>query len=173
MDHAAVHLNRRLTVKHIVQHARRQRRARPCPAGERNACAAFPDAHARMAAVTHLDELCIDLMRKRRVMLKLGTELFQRKAVCIIHKDHAVRVAHRDTGHRVFLARDHDGLCHNVLRTEARHGDTRPLKHGNAHIHSDRRHGAVLHNDARHHRPRQCLDGELVLRHVPLFIEPA
>ena len=126
-----------------------------------------------MAAVTHLDELRIDLMRKRRVMLKLGTELFQRKAVCIIHKDHAVRVAHRDTGHRVFLARDRDGLCHNVLRTEARHGDTRPLKHGNAHIHSDRRHGAVLHNDVRHHRPRQCLDGELVLRHVPLFIEPA
>ena len=107
------------------------------------------------------------------MMLKLRTELFQREPLRIVHKDHAVRIAHRDAGHRVFLVGDCDGLRHNALRVEACHGDTLPLEHGNAHVHSDRRHRTILHNDARHHRPRQRLDGELFLRHVSLFVEPA
>ena len=94
MDHAAVDLDLCRAVEYITQHARRKRRARPRPAGERDARTALPDAHPRMLSIPHMDELRIDSARECGMVLKLRSQLRERKALGIVHKDHAVRISH-------------------------------------------------------------------------------
>ena len=105
------------------------------------------------------------------MVLELRAQFRKREALCIVHKDHTMGIAHRDAGHAILLAVHDNRLRDNLLRTEARYGDFLPFEHRHAHIHLDRRYNIVLRDHARHHRPRQRLNRELLRFHTPIVIE--
>jgi hypothetical protein len=105
-------------------------------AGHRYAAAAFPGLHSEFVRAVYPDEMNIGSPREEAVVFDYRAEPFEVAEHQVAAKEHRVGIAHRDTGHRKYVAEKFYGLLDSVFGREVDR-DLAGVENRSAHVHAD------------------------------------
>ena len=132
-------------VTQIGFNGRHSNGAGSCPAGKRFSAPSLPYTHPQMTTIDHIDKLCIYSLRKNRMLFKFWSNRLKIQVPnVIIHKNYAMRIAHRNTSNMIDSSIYLQRLFYHLL-LRIRNRDLSNIQSRHTHIHTDRMNRSILY----------------------------